>query len=100
MVTTEDNDSVVVKLAPFEGVKKPANAVIDIADSAIVRSASLLNLLIIELNVPEVADLEEALAVRILLILRYLDLGQLNIHALVHVPVLLLNGVWVVGVRQ
>jgi hypothetical protein len=50
--------------------------------------------------VPEVAHLEEALAVRVLLLLGNLDLGQVDVDAIVEVPVLLFDGVGVVGVRQ
>jgi hypothetical protein len=100
MIAAEDNDGVVIEFASLQRVEELANAVIDIADSAVVRSTSLLDLLIIELNVPEVTDLEKTLAVGVLLFLGDLDLWELNVHALIHVPIFLLDGIWVVGVRQ
>jgi hypothetical protein len=100
MIAAEDNDGVVIEFASLQRVEELANAVIDIADSAVVRSTSLLDLLVIELNVPEVTDFEKALAVGILLFLRDLDLWELNVHALIHVPIFLFDGIWVVGVRQ
>lgn len=100
MVPAEDNDGIVIQPASLQCVQKPADAVIHVADSAIVCPPSPLNLLITELDVPEIADLKKALAVGVLLLLGYFHFGQLNVHTIVHVPVLLLDGVGVVGVRQ
>lgn len=100
MVAAEDDNSVVIQPAPLEHVKQPADTVVDVADGAIVGPPCPLDLLISELVVPEVADLEQALAVRILLLLGNPDFGQCDVDALIEIPVLLLDGVWIVGVRQ
>jgi hypothetical protein len=100
MVTAEDDDGVLVQTAPLEHVKELADAVVDVADSAIVRPPRPLDLLVAELGVPQVADLEQPLAVRVLLLLGDLDLGQLDVDALVQIPVLLFDGVRIVGVCQ
>jgi hypothetical protein len=100
VVAAEDDDGVLVQAAPLEHVEQLADAVVDVADGAVVGAPGPLDLLVAELGVPEVADLEQALAVRVLLLLRDLDLGKLDVDALVEIPVLLLDGVRVVGVRQ
>jgi len=58
MVSAEDDNSVVIETAPFQDVKQLANAIIDVADSAIVCAPRPLDLLIAEILIPEVANLE------------------------------------------
>jgi hypothetical protein len=100
VVAAEDDNRVLVQLALLEHVEQLADAVVDVADGAIVGAACPLDLVIAELLIPEVADLHQALAVWVLLLLGDLDLGQVDVDALVQVPVLFLDGVRVVGVRQ
>jgi hypothetical protein len=100
VVAAEDDDGVVVQPAPLEHVEQLTDAVVDVADGAVVGTLGALDLLVAELIVPEVADLEQALAVRVLLLLGDLDLGQVDLDAFVEIPVLLLDGVRIVGVCQ
>jgi hypothetical protein len=73
VVSTEDDDSVIVQLAVFNHAEKLANAVIDVADGAIVCPPSPLDLFVGKVLVPEVAHLEETLAVRVLFFLGDFD---------------------------
>lgn len=100
MVTAEDDNGVVVQPALLEHIEQLADAVVDVADGTIVGPLRPLDLLVAELVVPEVANFEEALAVRVLLLLGDPDLGEVDVDALVEIPVLLLDGVRIVGVRQ
>ncbi len=98
MVAAKDDDGVLIQAALLEHIEQLADAVVDVAHGAIVGAAGALDLLVAELGVPQVADLEQALAVGVLLLLGDLDLGQIDVDPLVEIPVLLLDGVRVVGV--
>jgi hypothetical protein len=100
MIATENDDGVIIQTAVLEGLQQFANAVINVRDGTIVGSTSTLDLFRSEFLVPEIADFQEALGVRILLFLRDGDFGKLNLNILIHVPVLFLNGVWVMWVSE
>ena len=100
MVSREDDNGVVSKPSVLESLKQPADAVIDVAARSVVGALSALNLVIGEVLVPEIADLHQTLAVAILLVLGNTDLRQVNVHALVEIPVLLGDGVRVMGVGK
>ena len=76
MVATKNDNGVVLQIAIFEYLQQPADAVIDVADCAIIRSSSSFDLVFGDILVPEIADLEKARAVWVLLFLWDLDLGQ------------------------
>ena len=100
MVTTEDDNRIVIQPALLQHVQQPPDAVINVADGAIIRAPCPLDLLVAEILVPEIADFKESFAVRVLVFLCDLDLGQVNINTLVTIPVLLFNRVRVVGVCE
>lgn len=100
VVSREDDNGVVSKPSVLESLEQPADAVIDVAARSIVGALSALDLVIGEVLVPEIADLHQTLAVAILLVLGNTDLGQVNVHALVEIPVLLGDGVRVMGVGK
>lgn len=100
VVTAENNDGVLVQLALLECLQKLTYAVIDEAARSVVCSSRLLDLLIGEVLVPQIAHLEQSLAVRVLLLFGNLDLGQLNVDTLVAIPVLLLDSVGIMRVSE
>lgn len=100
VVTAEDDNGVVGKLALLKNVKKLSNAVIDVRDGTVVSALGSLDLVRGEVVVLEIADVAETSAVRVLVFGLDVDFGEVDIHTLVHVPVLVLDGVRVVGVGQ
>lgn len=100
MVATEHDDGVFVQLAVLERLQKLADAVIDKAAGSIVRSPRLLDLLIAEVLVPEIAHLQQSLAVGVLFLPGDLDLGKFNVNTLIAIPELLLGGVGIMGVSE
>ena len=101
MITAEDNDGVLGKPALLQDLEEFANAVVDIADSTIVGPARALDLFVREVLVPQVADLEQSLAMGVLLVVRNPgDLWKIDLNIFVLIPVLLFNGVGIVGVSK
>jgi len=100
VVPAEHDDRILVQPAIFQGLEELADAVVHIRDGPVVRTARALDLLRGEVLVPEITDLEQALGVRILLLLGDGDFGKGNVDVLVHVPVLLLDGIGIVGVGE
>lgn len=100
VVATEHDDGVFVQLAVLERLQKLADAVIDKAAGSIVRSPRLLDLLIAEVLVPEIAHLQQSLAVGVLFLPGDLDLGKFNVNTLIAIPELLLGGVGIMGVSE
>jgi hypothetical protein len=100
MIATENDDGVVIQTAVLEGLQQLANAVINVRDRTIVGPTSTLDLIRSEFLVPEIADFQEPLGVRVLLFLGDDDFGKLNLNILIQVPVLLLNRVWVMWVSK
>jgi len=100
MIAAEDHDGVFVEFTLLQDVEELTDAVVDVADGAVVGAPGPLDLLLRKVLVPQVADLEQPLAVWVLLLLGNLDLGQLDVDALVHVPELAVNGVGIVRVRE
>ncbi|KAG9796072.1 choline-sulfatase, partial [Aureobasidium melanogenum] len=76
--------------------KQLTNAVIDIAHSTVVCPACAFDLLVSKVVALKLADVSETLAVRILFFWFEADIGKVNVHALVQVPILVLNGIRVV----
>lgn len=97
MVTGEEDDSIFVQAAVPERLEKLADAVVNIAYGSVVGTACPLDLLVREILVPKITNFEKPLAVGVLLVIGNPDLGHLNVDILVTVPVLLLNGVRVMG---
>jgi hypothetical protein len=100
VIAAEDDNSIVVQLALLQNIQEFADAVIDIADGAVVGSACPLDLVVAKLFVPQVTNLEKALAVWVLVFLWDPYLGKADINALIQIPVLLLNTVGIVGVCE
>lgn len=100
MVTGEDDDGVLVQTALLQGLEQLANTVVDVADGAVVGTLGALDLVIGEVVVLEIDNVLQALTVRVELALGNADLGHVDVDTLVHVPVLLLNGVRVVRVSK
>ena len=100
MVPAEDDNGILVQPAVLQRLQELANVVVYVRDRAVVCSASPLDLIRGEFLVPEVADLKQTLGVAILVLLRDCNVWQVNVDALVQVPVLLLDGIWVVGVGE
>jgi hypothetical protein len=100
MIATENDYGVVIQTAVLEGLQQLANAVINVRDRTIVGPTSTLDLIRSEFFVPEIADFQEPLGVRVLLFLGDDDFGKLNLNILIQVPVLLLNRVWVMWVSE
>ena len=100
MVAGENDNGVVVKTTVLEGLHELANVVVDIADRTVVSSLGPLDLLWSEIVVLEVHNVLETLAVGILLVLGNFDIRHVDVDILVHVPVLVLDGVRVVRVRE
>ncbi|KAI6764834.1 hypothetical protein HG531_012721 [Fusarium graminearum] len=72
MVATENDNGILSQASVLECFEKASNTV--------------------------VTDLEKSLAVSIKIFLVHLDFGEVNVHILIHVPVLLRNGVRVVRI--
>lgn len=100
MVAAEDDDGVIGKLQVFQRLDERADVVVDEAAGAVVRPPRLLDLLVAKVLVPQVADLQETLAVWVLLLLGDLDLGQSDVYAFIPIPVLLGDGVRIMRVCQ
>ena len=100
MVPAEDDNGILVQTAVLQRLKQLANVVVYVRDSPVVCSPCPLDLVWSEVLVPEVADLQQTLGVAILVLLRDGNVRQVNVHPLVQVPVLLLDGIWVVGVGE
>lgn len=100
MIAAEDDNGVIIQPAALEHVQQLADAVVDIADGAVVGAAGAADLFVAKLLIPQITNLEQPLRVRILFFLGNPDLGQLNLYPLVQIPVLLLDGVRVVRVRE
>jgi len=100
MVTTENNDGVVAELALVQNIEQLANAVVDVRASTVVGTLGLLDLLGGEVIVLEVADVLQTLAVWVLVFLVDLNIGHVDVDILVHVPVLVFDGVRVMGVGE
>src|SRR5436853_7891009 len=66
MVPAKDHDSIVVKTTFLEYIQKLANAVINVADGAIIRAACTLNLLVCKLVAFQLTNVQESSAVRVL----------------------------------
>lgn len=100
MITGEDDDGVVGQVAVLKRLQELANAVVDIAARAVVCPLGLLDLLIREVLVPQVAYSQQPLAVGIQFLLGYSDLWQVDVDSVVSFPVLLLNGVRVMWMGE
>jgi hypothetical protein len=100
MVAAKDDDGVFVEAAVLQHVEKFADAIVNVAHSAVVGSSRSLDLLLAKFVVPQVADFQQSFAVSVLLFLGNVDLGKLDVDPLVEVPVLLLDSVRVMGVRE
>lgn len=100
VITREDDDGVVSQVAILKRLQKLANTVINIAARAVVCPLGLLDLLIREVLIPQVADPQQPLAVGVQLLLGYPDLWQVDVDSLIPFPVLLLNGVGVMWVGE
>jgi hypothetical protein len=100
MIAAEDDNGVIIQPAALEHVQQLADAVVDVADGAVIGAAGAADLLVAKVLIPQITNLEQPLRVRILFFFGDPDLGQLNLHPLVQVPVLLLDGVRVVRVRE
>lgn len=82
----------------LQHLQKLANVIIDVTHSTVICSPSPLDSFLRWRFVPQIADLEQSLAVCILFFLRDLDVWLGNINALIPVPVRLVYSVWVVWV--
>lgn len=100
MITREDDDGVFVESTVLEYPDQLADLVVNKAASCEVGASSANLSLIRNRVVPQVDTLHDALRVRILLILRDLDLGQRDVDILVEIPIILGHSVGVVGMRQ
>jgi hypothetical protein len=101
MVSAKDHHSVVVKTTFLEYAQKLANAVINIADSTIVRAPCTLNLLVCKLVPFKLTNVQESSAVRVLVFLFHTwHLRHVYLYSLIHVPVLVLDCVGVVGMGE
>jgi hypothetical protein len=100
MIATENDDGVIIQTAVLESLQQLANAVVNVRDRTIVGSTSTLDLVRSEFLVPEIADLQEAFGVRVLLFLRDGDFRKLDLNIFIHVPVFLLNRVWIMWVGE
>lgn len=83
VVTAEDNDGVMVETALLQCRKNAPNAVVDVANSAIIRPSCAFDLVVGEVFIPKVAHLQKPLTVRILLLPRNPDLRQRDIYTLI-----------------
>lgn len=83
MVAREDDDGILIQLALLEHRQQAADTIIDVAHSAIVSAARTLDLFLVDIGVPQIADLEEALGVRVLLVARDGDGGEDDVDVFV-----------------
>jgi len=100
VVTTEDNDGVIIKSAILENIKELSNTIVYIADSAVISSPRTPNLLVTEILTPEIANLEQTFAVGVLLLFWNPDLGQVDIDPFIEVPIFLLDRVRIMRMCQ
>lgn len=100
MIAAKNDDGVVVKAASPQRIKELPDAVINIANGSVIGSTGPLNLVLGKVCIPQVTNLQQPLAVGVLVFLGDLDLGQGNVYTLVEVPVLLLNIIRIVGVGK
>ena len=100
MISREDYYRVLVQTALLENIQKLADAIIHVAASTIVGAACTLDLVVRKVLVPEITNLHKSLAVGVLLVFGNGNLGHVDVDALVAVPVLLLDGIGVVGMGE
>jgi hypothetical protein len=100
VITGEDDDGVIGQIAVLKRLQKLANAIVDIAARAVVCPLGLLDLLIREVLIPQVANSQQPLAMGVQFLLGDSDLWQVDVDSLVPFPVLLLNGVRVMWVSE
>lgn len=100
MISGEDHNGILIHPALFKHTQQFSHIVIHIAHRSKVCPPRSLDCLLRHVFIPQPADLQQSLAVLILLILRDVDLRQGYILAFISVPVFFVDGVRVVRVRQ
>ncbi|MDT4801954.1 hypothetical protein FQZ97_346690 [compost metagenome] len=100
VVAGEHDQRVVGQAAFLQGPEQRADLRVDVAAGAEVGAAGVADLVRGQRLVPQVDHLEQALRVRVLLVLRQLGLRQRDVLVAVQVPVLAGDGVGIVGMGQ
>jgi hypothetical protein len=91
---------VLVHAAFLQDIKQLTDAIIHIAHGTVVRTTSTLDLLGGEVVTFDLTDAHQTSAVRVLFFRLEADIGQVNVDALIQIPILVLDGIWVMRVGE
>ena len=91
---------VIVYAAFLDHIEQLTNAIIYIADGAIICPSSTLDLLVCEIVAFDLANVHQTPTVGILVLFLDADGGQVDVNTIVQVPIFVLDGIWIMGMRE